>query len=282
MEPCPYRQGESGVPSGFGHYMHSRNGALPLSAGRAQRGSRSSATPGWPQWSPALIGRESPRRRSRTGWRRTRRNGALPLSAGRAVPPTGPVGVWFMWPQWSPALIGRESPVDELGGAGRLRRAAMEPCPYRQGEADTPLCRLRVRRRPQWSPALIGRERILQCLCAYVHQLTPQWSPALIGRERRARKVKANKLGYAAMEPCPYRQGEVRTVATRPAVQQAAMEPCPYRQGEWARTRPPSRCWMSRNGALPLSAGRDHPRRRRLPTTGGAAMEPCPYRQGER
>ena len=59
MEPCPYRQGEPRRTRAGTEASGCRNGALPLSAGRA---GDITGTPGivWevPQWSPALIGRE--------------------------------------------------------------------------------------------------------------------------------------------------------------------------------------------------------------------------------
>ena len=211
MEPCPYRQGEPPVRAAHVVGVHpGRNGALPLSAGRAGE-----ALPGWwlvtwPQWSPALIGRESGRGCCSTGLPRRCRNGALPLSAGRGHEE-------------------HRATIDALV-------AAMEPCPYRQGEAAV---------------GVEGDGRGQQ----------PQWSPALIGRERSMRPAERADAVLAAMEPCPYRQGEIfgRVVcrllggrngalplsagrAALYAIGQsrgvvAAMEPCPYRQGEPARTR---------------------------------------------
>ena len=133
MEPCPYRQGES--PTGWSLSMaaQSRNGALPLSAGRVfDPDATYEITYEVPQWSPALIGRESGWEPADRGWYPPRRNGALPLSAGRANVQPGVVGRYSP-PQWSPALIGRE----------------------RTAVPETP----RASRPPQWSPALIGRER---------------------------------------------------------------------------------------------------------------------------
>ena len=67
--------------------------------------------------------------------------------------------------------------LDPPGGA------AMEPCPYRQGEL-----------------AVLKEDGVPQPL--------PQWSPALIGRESpRAGEIDLI-VAKAAMEPCPYRQGE--------------------------------------------------------------------------
>ena len=254
MEPCPYRQGEA-VPAYPQRYETTE-----------------------PQWSPALIGRE---RRSPppTGTSSACRNGALPLSAGRADADGRPGGRYLM-PQWSPALIGRESHLIKITlvngevsrngalplSAGRDRtdtpavrhmiRAAMEPCPYRQGEQSLAMEMSVDDQEPQWSPALIGRERV-NTSSETSTPAVPQWSPALIGRERSrgpsrwraptgsrngALPLSAGRVGRhgrlaprrrrAAMEPCPYRQGEGVCPADAGARPRAAMEPCPYRQGE--------------------------------------------------
>ena len=135
MEPCPYRQGEHQGYDGAKRHGQCRNGALPLSAGRASGLRRCETTRAVPQWSPALIGRESALARRRVRPSGRRRNGALPLSAGRDIcaastPPTANA------PQWSPALIGRESHLGGHRAPAESRDAAMEPCPYRQGEGN--------------------------------------------------------------------------------------------------------------------------------------------------
>src|SRR5690606_10034623 len=86
----------------------SRNGALPLSAGRAtsRRSSTRAACP--PQWSPAFIGRERAEARQRIEE--------------------------VSEPQWSPAFIGRERPLAGRRISRERCAAAMEPCLYRQGE----------------------------------------------------------------------------------------------------------------------------------------------------
>ena len=89
MEPCPYRQGERMPP-----YTPTRS--QPITAAMEPCPYRQGEGPAYvgplhrddpPQWSPALIGRESYRRV------------ALPLCC-------------LTRPQWSPALIGRESRAD--------------------------------------------------------------------------------------------------------------------------------------------------------------------------
>ena len=158
MEPCPYRQGEPWAITGTG------------------------APTGPPQWSPALIGRERRLLVQDLVVQPHRRNGALPLSAGRADSGRSSSRVWL--------------------------RAAMEPCPYRQGEATDRYGNLVPDWSPQWSPALIGRESIDHLFDGTADYL-PQWSPALIGRERVERERDVAGRGVAAMEPCPYRQGEL-------------------------------------------------------------------------
>ena len=88
-------------------------------------------------------------------------------------------------PQWSPALIGRERRrIRELCDPCPVR-AAMEPCPYRQGEPHGSPASHAAHSMPQWSPALIGRESRRRDRLRGV-RCEPQWSPALIGRERCA------------------------------------------------------------------------------------------------
>ena len=159
-------------------------------------------------------------------------------------------------PQWSPALIGRESTTGSREPRSAAK-AAMEPCPYRQGEtvrADAAV----VSTRPQWSPALIGRER---------WSTGPGYGSWPAGRNgalplsagrARADHGCGRPRGPAAMEPCPYRQGERLPCPGRiRASPSAAMEPCPYRQGEKISKPHNPRGRGRRNGALPLSAGRD-------------------------
>ena len=182
MEPCPYRQGESQRPTARSSHTTSRNGALPLSAGRASTAPRT---------------RPAPRRS---------RNGALPLSAGRAGSCSSECFAPRNTPQWSPALIGRE----------RCPGPSRRPVPTGSRNGALPLSAGRV----------------------LVH--------AVCGADGRV----------AAMEPCPYRQGEAFNLFDAVRALVAAMEPCPYRQGEAPRPPGPRRQVHRRNGALPLSAGR--------------------------
>ena len=210
MEPCPYRQGE---PAGR---------VLPLAGGR-------------PQWSPALIGRESPRRGLAVGRWLAGRNGALPLSAGRVVV-RGRCGDSGGGRNGAlPLSAGRE-----LAAAGDLAArddAAMEPCPYRQGELDgqppggdpvrgrrngaLPLSAGRGQRQRS-APARtaspescrngalpLSAGRGVDWSREQPHILQPQWSPALIGRESAPSAERVTVMPLAAMEPCPYRQGEI-------------------------------------------------------------------------
>src|SRR5690554_229051 len=87
----------------------------------------------------------------------------------------------------------------------------MEPCPYRQGE-DTATARAAGNYPPQprRSPALVGRGSSDPDGYA-AGPRKPQWSPALIGRERAVQHVASVDPRAAAMEPCPYRQGETVT-----------------------------------------------------------------------
>ena len=137
----------------------------------------------------------------------------------------------------------------------------MEPCPYRQGELRRELVDARRVQSPQWSPALIGRERTMRGLQHAPWWHEPQWSPALIGRERRdVTRTEEEEEKDAAMEPCPYRQGEPDLAAEIETVRYAP---------QWSpaligreRPNPPLLDQPSppgRNGALPLSAGRGPP-----------------------
>ena len=130
MEPCPYRQGEEARPT---------------------RGAPHNP----PQWSPALIGRES----------------AYHLYAA----------VGGDWAAMEPCPYRQGEPYGVAVGVGS-KAAAMEPCPYRQGEIGSP--------RRTGDPCAAAMEP-----CPYRqgepppappgpgHRVEPQWSPALIGRE---------------------------------------------------------------------------------------------------
>src|SRR5690606_22426783 len=157
MEPCLYRQGEVTSPATACIDPGSRNGALPLSAGRGpgvrfpciSRHDQAAMEPCLyrqgeagepisvgqvlkPQWSPAVIGGARgggavPRRRTPGPGG----DGARPLSAGRGrrADLRRPGAQAAM----EPCLYRQgEHPWGE--GALPKRTAAMEPCLYRQGE----------------------------------------------------------------------------------------------------------------------------------------------------
>ena len=234
-------------------------------------------------------------------------------------------------PQWSPALIGRESRV-RAHVPDPQHRAAMEPCPYRQGEGPSDRRRLAGPGRAAMEPCPYRQGETNLGTGTVRMVLQPQWSPALIGRERPRCGPPTRGGSRAAMEPCPYRQGEMAEEEERRgllALPQWSPALIGRESGQWTTQQPgasigrngalplsagrgppavisASTCRVCRNGALPLSAGRADSGRGpeycdkmpqwspaligresswsgwRLPDGCQAAMEPCPYRQGER
>ena len=132
---------------------------------------------------------------------------------------------------------------------------------------------------PQWSPALIGRESEPAEAGDRVGQGGRNGALPLSAGRAVTTDRPTERSTNAAMEPCPYRQGEAELQAIDAGLPHAAMEPCPYRQGEGTGRPPEDQRVAGRNGALPLSAGRGRDGTGRGSVY--AAMEPCPYRQGE-
>ena len=138
MEPCPYRQGEA-LPTAGEVTVEKLPQWSPALIGRERLNRDEYSRPGLPQWSPALIGRESGRPGGRPAAEDSGRNGALPLSAGRATgvsatgskPNVGRNGAL-------PLSAGREFPAP--WSVILASTAAMEPCPYRQGEVPRLTC----------------------------------------------------------------------------------------------------------------------------------------------
>ena len=238
MEPCPYRQGEERI---WGQ-------------------SWSISTE--PQWSPALIGRER-------GWSRpvparpAGRNGALPLSAGRAAAEyvrQHPGCTAAMEPcpyrQGEAAVRGQVDDCDNPRRNGALplsagrdlvgqrtvpehRLAAMEPCPYRQGEYEHTIPQESLRSRPQWSPALIGRERWKSCHATRSSRSGRNGAlPLSAGRGCVPPRCHRRQWS-AAMEPCPYRQGERQTSRAGRSARRGSPQWSPALIG---RERPGTRC----------------------------------------
>ena len=167
------------------------------------------------------------------------RNGALPLSAGR----------------------------DRAGGVRGewTDGAAMEPCPYRQGELPGDAEDGGRLRPPQWSPALIGRERrLVEVIAVPYERPAPQWSPALIGRERRHRTQHDHQPPGSRNGGLPLSAGRVIVASKTKTRYRGPPQWSPALIGRESRAgqglQPGGT--TCRNGALPLSAGRETSSRR--------------------